>query len=348
MYRIAENLLNRKLEYETVESGYTCGKETAKTVDIADPVVPEVLTAWINYQYSRWGDYWFKTKDGRLPIDIEDTWGWMRDDINIRYGMGRLSLNKFHIWLEQKYGTVSVVNKKWNSNYEDISLINPFEDQKMFHSGYEFDDRSKVFHDWSPAVEDLDRFRTYLKMQVYKKVNELLQRYIPGAELALRTEGANLIIPGDRQSPSTHMRHVYYSNRRNASVYDVIKKTDVLHFYSDYTTLPYSISDWSKANKTMVNNGIIPMFLPQFDHMRDILLNPYYGREYQAHYNLEDSQKGIMVHTLRAAYPYWKATYEAGGAAGILWSDYLCDGFATETQKRELKILTGSFRKMKK
>jgi hypothetical protein len=35
-----------------------------------------------------------------------------------------------------------------------------------------------------------------------------------------------------------------------------------------------------------------------------------------------------------------------GGAPGIIWSDYACDGFATETQKPELKPLTGRFRRM--
>jgi len=39
-----------------------------------------------------------------------------------------------------------------------------------------------------------------------------------------------------------------------------------------------------------------------------------------------------------ALYPWFKATYEEGGIPGILWEDYQCDGFATETQKREMRI----------
>jgi hypothetical protein len=100
--------------------------------------------------------------------------------------------------------------------------------------------------------------------------------------------------------------------------------------------------------REMVSAGVVPMFLPAFNHMRDILLNQYYGLEYKTNYNLEKPSKGIMVHCLTAAYPWWKATYEEGGAPGIIWADYLCDGFATETQKRELKLLSENFKKMKK
>ena len=110
-------------------------------------------------------------------------------------------------------------------------------------------------------------------------------------------------------------------------VQDVVRKSGVLHFFSDYTTLPYTEEEWRRG-------------------MRDILLNPHYGREYQMHYNLEKPARGMMVHCLMAAYPWWKATYEEGGAPGIIWSDYCCDGFATETQKRELKLLRSHFDKM--
>ena len=34
------------------------------------------------------------------------------------------------------------------------------------------------------------------------------------------------------------------------------------------------------------------------------------------------------------------ATYENGGVPGILWQDYLCDGYATATQRREIAFYT--------
>ena len=120
----------------------------------------------------------------------------------------------------------------------------------------------------------------------------------------------------------------------------------MLNFHSDYTTLPYSEQDWRQAMRQMVRAGVTPIYLPQFDRMRDILLNDSYGRDYTRHYRLDQPSKGMMIHCLMAAFPWWKATYEEGGAPGILYSDYLCDGFATETQKREIRLLRDSFEAM--
>jgi len=337
-----------EVKYSTADSTY--GGHAG--VDRSDPIVPEVIAAWAKYNYERWGDMWFKTSDGRVPIDIEDTWGWMRDDINIRYMTGPLSVQRFRDWAKAKYGDISQVNAAWGSQFADFSQIEPEKDQGVEGDGIDqkpvYNKPENPFHDWSPAVSDWDVFRTELRMDTYQKANEIIRRTIPGGELALRTEGANLVVPGDGTSDNMHWRHVYYSQRRDAMVFDVVKQRDVIHFYSDYTTLPYTEQEWRQAMREMVAAGVIPVFVPQFDHMRDILLNPYYGRQYQMHYGLDQPSKGMMVHCLMAAYPWWKATYEEGGAPGMIWSDYLCDGFATETTKRELKLLTAHFAAMEK
>ncbi len=321
-------------------------------VDLADPVAAQVVAAWAKFNYTRWGDMWFRTRDGRVPVDMEDSWGWMRDDINVRDVAGPLTLAKFREWLQAKYGTLEALNTAWGTSFESFEVINPQENQGVEGDGmthgpvYNLDDHP--FHEWNTATEDWDVFRTELRMDFIEATNTLLGEAIPGAELELRTEGANLVLDGDGKSDSMHLRHVYYSQRRNAMVNSVVKARDTLHFYSDYTTLPYTAAEWRDAMREMVSNGVIPVLLPQFDHMRDILINPHYGREYQRHYNLSEPSKGMMVHCLMAAYPWWKATYEEGGAPGIIWSDYLCDGFATETQKRELALLTEHFHKMER
>jgi hypothetical protein len=89
-----------------------------------------------------------------------------------------------------------------------------------------------------------------------------------------------------------------------------------------------------------VEQGITPSYLPQFDNMRDIAINERYGTDYQVHYNLPQPRKGYMMHCLTAVYPWFQATYEEGGIPGILWEDYQCDGFATETQKREMRFFS--------
>jgi hypothetical protein len=341
--------LGEKPTYSLSNEGYG---GAGHSVDQGDPIVPRVIAAWTKYNYSRWGDRWFKTKDGRVPIDVEDTWGWMRDDINIRYQLGPLAIQRFRDWVKEKYATIEKTNAAWGTNYASFDEIDPQRNQGIEGDGLThgpvYNNPDNPFHDWSPAMEDFDTFRTVLRMDILKKANELIRKDIPGAELAVRTEGSNQVIRGDGKSDNMHLRHIYYSQRRNAMIFDVIKDANVLHFHSDYHTLPYSEAEWRQAMREMVEAGVLPVHLPQFDHMRDILLNPHYGRQYQRHYNLDRPSKGMMIHCLVAAYPWWKATYEEGGAPGIIWSDYQCDGFATETQKRELRLLTEQFRKMKR
>ncbi len=342
-YTNAEPVLGRQVKPSLTEPGYNAG---APSVDMGDPAVPEVIAAWTEYNWARWGDLWFRSKTGRVPIEMEDTWGWMRDDINVRYYLGPLAKERFRDWLQVKYGTLKAVNQAWGSDYESFEAIDPEANQgdenfEVLHHGPVYNKPEHPFHDWSKATEDWDVFRTELRMDILRKANSLIQQFLPGGELSVRTEGANLVCEGKPDGDNSHWRHVYYSQRRNAMVFEVVKQADVLHFYNDYTTLPYTETEWRQGMREMVKAGVVPLFLPQFDHMRDIVLNDYYGRDYQSVYNLEEPRKGMMIHCLMAAYPWWKATYEEGGAPGILWSDYGCDGFATETQKRELKLLRG-------
>ncbi|MHB1459551.1 MAG: hypothetical protein ACYC0V_21785, partial [Armatimonadota bacterium] len=74
------------------------------------------------------------------------------------------------------------------------------------------------------------------------------------------------------------------------------------------------------------------------DNMRDIAVNEKYGTDFQLHYNISEPKKGQMMHSMMALYPWFKAVYEEGGVPGIAWDDYQCDGFATETQKREMRF----------
>ena len=349
-YDFAEILLGKKIAYSKTGSGYGGHSET---VDMGDPAVPEVIATWAKFNYTRWGDYWFAAKDGRVPIDMEDSWGWMRDDINCRYRIGPLAIERFREWVRDKYGSIEKVNEVWGASYVSFDEIDPEKDQGeegdgIGTAGPIYNRQDNVFHEWNAALEDFDVFRTELKMEILRKANELIREFIPKGEIELRCEGANPIIEGDGDSDNMHWRYIYYSQRRNAMVYDVVKRENVLHFFSDYATLPYTVDEWRLAMREMVRGGFVPGYLPQFDHMRDIVLNSCYGREYQLHYNLDKPSQGIMVHCLMAAYPWWKATYEEGGAPGILWEDYMCDGFATETQKRELKLLREHFNKMEK
>jgi hypothetical protein len=71
-----------------------------------------------------------------------------------------------------------------------------------------------------------------------------------------------------------------------------------------------------------------------------------WGDDYTGHYNLKYPAKATMVFGLQAAYPVLQAVYEEGGCPGVIWADYLCDAFVTETQKKELKLLRVSMEKL--
>jgi hypothetical protein len=70
--------------------------------------------------------------------------------------------------------------------------------------------------------------------------------------------------------------------------------------------------------------------------MRDIAINSNYGTDYQINFNVDKPVKGAMMHVLCPIYTWFQAVIEEGGIPGILWQDFNCDGFVTETQEREL------------
>jgi hypothetical protein len=83
------------------------------------------------------------------------------------------------------------------------------------------------------------------------------------------------------------------------------------------------------------------MLLPQFDRMRDIAINAVHGNDFTYEYNLAgENVKGAYINTVCSAFEWFRATYENGGVPGILWQDYLCDGYATATQRREIAFFT--------
>lgn len=306
-----------------------------------DPDLPRATTDMWLYQFHRWGDLFYQLERGDVPIGVEDSRGWMRQDINIRNPMGDSMIKAFQDWSKQKYGTIEAANTAWGSQYKSFDEVNPEADQMLnpFGHKWEYFNLKHPFHDWSPAIADLDQFRTELRVKNYQDTIALVRKEIPGATVMIRTEGANVLVkginPADR---NPHFRHIYYSQRRCGMIADIVQKSGTVKLHSDYTTLPYTPSELRKLVTMSVEQGIIPVYLAQFDNMRDIAINSKYGTDFTIHYNLSEPKKGTMMHCLTAVYPWFKAMYESGGVPGILWEDYLCDGFATETQKREMRL----------
>lgn len=310
-------------------------------VSHADPALPAANAALWLYQFRRWGDLYYENARGEVPISVEDTRGWMRQDVNIRYPMGPQTVAVFREWLRLKYGDIATLNQAWGTAFADFEAIDPERDQvrNQFGHLWEYTDPANPFHDWSTAVTDLDVFRSELRLANYADTLALVREAIPGAVVALRTEGANVLVAGlDPADPNPHVRHAYLSQRRCGAIAELLGEAGTVRVHSDYTTIPYTPTELRRFVHAAVAQGITPAYFPQFDNMRDIAVNARYGTDYQVHYNLPEPRKGYMMHCLTAAYPWLAVTYEEGGIPGILWEDYQCDGFATETQKREMRL----------
>ncbi|MHB1456703.1 MAG: beta-galactosidase [Armatimonadota bacterium] len=309
----------------------------------ADPNLPTATASMWLYQFHRWGDTYFQDSRGNVPITCEDTRGLLRQDINGRMYTGASTLAAFREWVERKYRSIEAANTAWGSAYKSFAEIDPEENQTP--SPYEswpflqYNKPGNVFCDWSAAMEDFDIFRTELRLKSYDETLKLVRKEIPQAVISMRTEGSNVVVAGiDPQSRNPHFRHIYYSQRRGAVIGEVIAKSDAVKYHADFPTLPFTPTELRKLVKMGVEQGIVPVYMPQFDNMRDMAVNARYGSDISMHYNLPEPKKSVMMHVLTAVYPWFMATYEEGGTPGILWEDYECDGFATETQKREMRF----------
>jgi hypothetical protein len=321
-------------------TGDTTGMEVFNSVvSHADPLIARAnATIWL-YQFRRWGDAMAQVESGHIPFATEDTRGWMRQDINCRYPIGRLSKEAFREWLEEKYGDIAELNERWNTSFGSFREIDPEAGGQVnrYHHRWEYLDRTQSFHDWNRAMCDFDEWRTLLRIKNYRESLGIIRKQVPQAVLLLRTEGANALIDGVRpDNPNPHYRHIYYSQRRLGAIAGLMQESGVLGYHSDYTTLPYTPAELRDITRTGVRQGIIPAWLPQFDNMRDIAVNEKYGTDYTVHYNTDVPVRGAMMHVLTPIFPWYKAVIEEGGIPGLLWSDYNCDGFVTETQEKEL------------
>jgi hypothetical protein len=308
-------------------------------VSDADPNIAKANAAIWMYQFKRWGDAYAQLESDIIPFGTEDTRGWMREDVNIRNPIGELSKKAFRVWLRGKYSSIDKVNASWRTSYPSFESIDPEADGNVniFGHRWEYLNQSKTFHDWDKAMADFDAWRTSMRIKNYQDVLNILHREVPQAAMLLRTEGGNAIYDGlDSSDSNPHYRHAFYSQRRVAAIGSMISESRVIAYHSDYTTIPYTPTEIRHITMMGVKEGIIPAWLPQFDNMRDIAINPKYRMDYQFNYNVDKPVKGAMMHVLSPVYTWFQAVIEEGGIPGILWEDLQCDGFVTETQEREL------------
>ncbi len=309
-----------------------------ETVD--DPLLAEANAVKTAYQFKRWGDNYYTMGDGRVPVTAEDTRGWHRIDIQNRCKLSGLMVQGFKDFVKEKYGTIEKLNEVWGCDYQSFDEINPEEGTFIDHGWPNYTSNNAVFGEWCRALEDLDIYRTMSRMKNYSRTVEEVQDLFP-ASIGLRTEGGNwtAIVPAD--SERQNYRHVYYSQRRVAAVPQVLKDSGMMALHSDYCTLPYTPEEVADLTRRSVELGITPMHMIQADRMRDIAINPHYGQDYSVRYNIGDGpSRGAYISTVISLFGWYKATYENGGIPGVLWEDYLCDGYVTSMQQKEMKFFS--------
>ncbi len=320
--------------------------------DKGDEEVPlAVSAAWL-YQRDRWGDAYWVDGAGMTQYYTEDTRGYTRLEMVGRMAMGKEEKKLFRQWLEKKYETVDALNNAWGTSYSTFDKIDPeagLVNQNVigFMAIYDYNSQVTGFDEWSPAVIDLDIFRTELRIKNYEDTIAIMRQQDPNATVNLRTEGSNMVVPGlDPATTNAHYRNIMYNALRNGTVPELIAMSDAIRSYTDYVVLPLTPSEVSEITKLSVDNGLIPMLLPQFNNMRDYVINNKYGEDFQDEYNLAQPQKAALVKSLVAVFPWWQATYEAGGVPGILWQDLGCDGVVTETQQKEMEFFNAKVQEM--
>ncbi|NLE60941.1 MAG: hypothetical protein GX616_21560, partial [Planctomycetes bacterium] len=101
---------------------YTLGKSA---ISLTEPMLPFANSvAWL-HQFHRWGDLYLQVERGDVPISVEDTRGWMRQDVNVRYPMGEQTIGAFREWVRKKYRTIEAANKAWGSSFNSFDEIDP-------------------------------------------------------------------------------------------------------------------------------------------------------------------------------------------------------------------------------
>ena len=310
-----------------------------------------VAETWL-YQRSRWGDNYWVDGAGLTQYFTEDTRGYTRYEMVGRLAMGKHEKAMFREWLAKKYGTVDAMNQAWGTSYKSIDDVDPeagLENMNVIGiiAMYNYTNKKTGFYDWSPAVIDLDTFRTELRIKNYEDAIAIVRQQDPGAMANLRTEGSNMVVPGlDPATTNAHYRTIMYNALRNGNIPELVAMSGSIRSYTDYVVLPLTPSEVYETTKLSVDNGLIPMLLPQFNKMRDFVINEKYGQDFQGMLNLAQPQKAAFLKSLVAVFPWWQATYEAGGVPGILWQDLGCDGVVTETQQKEMEFFNAKIQEM--
>ncbi|MBQ4575710.1 MAG: hypothetical protein IJA85_11040 [Clostridia bacterium] len=307
-----------------LKSDITLSKPGISPIDIANAAMAE-------YQFMRWGDsYW--VNGNTTVLSVEDTRGgshYTEQDHTVRdTPIDNESIECFRIYLKSLYGTIDNLNEAWGSEY------------KNFYEITVGDVGGVPIDRFTAATIDYDIYCSYRRTVNYKTMLDEISDVIPGAKLDLRLEGSQWLAKIDPLSINMRDRHVLANQYQGALIPELLSHSETLYCFSNYCWDVFRPSEVGRMTKSALEDyGIVSSMLPLFNRMRPPVINSKYGKDFTNMYNITgENTKVVMINTTVSLYEWWKATYENGGIPGILWSDYLCDGYATATQRREIEF----------
>ncbi len=303
-----------------------------------------ILNSWT---YERFGNMIWASPNGVTPIAQEDSRGWMTIDHDWRMDLTNDFVEDLQEWLEETYGTIAALNRAYGSDYTAFTEIDPREFGVLDSNHYNFTNvgEFEVYHERSKAMLDLDLFRTVKRVRDYKE--SLMVTSAPNPKMIARYEGSPLITVGLKPTTkNAHYRETYYQMYRAGLVGEILAASDYVYGTSTYVNTPYTPSETYELTKHAQLAGIHTMNY----HMgyRDQIYNTFYGDgKADVNMHLKDTNmKVTAINTYAALFPTFKASYEAGGANGIMWMDYFCNGFVTSTKYKELQFYTAKIKEM--
>ncbi len=288
-----------------------------------------------SYQFKRWGsNYWVI---GQTPIlSVEDTrggFGITTSADSLRPVPTDSDMGNFRIYLRSLYGSISELNKAWDTKFDNF---------------YEVELKTTV--GFSRALSDYDTFLAYKRAINYRTMLDAASPTVPGAKVDIRLEGSHWICKIDENDTRQAYRFALINQRTNGLTPELLTATDAVYTFSDYVWEAYSPSEVAYMSKSSYEDyGVVSAQLPLINRLRDMAVNEKYGGDYSAHFHINGkATKAVQVNTTVSLYEWWKATYENHGVPGLLWSDWLVDGYATMTQRREIEFFVSKLKEAMK
>ena len=279
-------------------------------IDALDPIFPDMVAEYIDQLFQDFGDALYRTADGKVPIELcaESGYGYaLGNGWPTRWGGGtKEDVAAFRNWLRQKYeGDIDRLNLVWRTDFKNLSEIDPSPICQMTPSEY-----PEPWKEWSPALEDFDRFRTWLWSQFYTRIGVAIKKRHPDMLLGLQAGFADFASEGEPIYGGIEEwgLGINWNARRTATMPEGL-------LWADFFTC------WNHANERSARKfcrfwrtwGKEVVFIPRNDYYSG-RLGPPPGN--LARFDL----KGVVGNTVvvqQAAYPIWKGAWEEGGIVAL-------------------------------